>query len=104
MLVDQNISEAIRTKRILGLSYGGKERTCEPHAVYYDADGDLTLLAWQLTGTGQGWRAFHVVKISGTYLPGGEFTEARKGYTGKRPFEYLFKLEDGEQPQNQVMS
>ena len=44
------------------------------------SDGDLTLSAWQLSGTGQGWRDFHVSKLTGLSTTGRTFAGPRPGY------------------------
>ncbi|MCT8974009.1 WYL domain-containing protein [Microbaculum marinisediminis] len=74
------IIEAIRAKAIVRFTYSQKIRTAEPHLLGYDSDGDLTLSAWQLTGTGQGWRDFHVSKLSGLATTGDNFERARPDY------------------------
>ncbi len=74
------ICDAIRGKEVLSITYDGRVRTIEPHLLGYDSDGDLTLSAWQLSGTGQGWRDFHVSKVSGLATTGQTFSSARSGY------------------------
>jgi hypothetical protein len=56
-------------------------RVVEPHLLGYDSDNDLTLSAWQLSrGSGQGFRDFHVSKISGVTTTGKNFAGARPRY------------------------
>lgn len=74
------ICEAIRARQVLRFLYKGSLRTVEPHLLGYDGDGDLTLSAWQLSGTGTGWRDFHVSKLSGLATTGATFSGARPGY------------------------
>jgi len=75
------ICDAIRDKRIISFRYKGAIRTVEPHLVGYDSDGDLTLSAWQLSGgSGQGFRDFHVGKLSGLTITDQAFAGPRRGY------------------------
>jgi predicted DNA-binding transcriptional regulator YafY len=77
MLQDE-ICRAIQAKKIITLSYDRKTRTVLPHMLAFDADGDLTLYAWQLqTGSGEGWRQFHVSNISGMSITGQSFLGPR---------------------------
>jgi hypothetical protein len=64
--------------------YKGNIRVVEPHLLGYDADNDLTLSAWQISGgSGQGFRDFHVSKISTVTTTGKCFAHARQGYNPK---------------------
>lgn len=77
------ICSAIRNKQILTFSYKGSRRTVEPHLLGYDRDGDLTLSARQLSGTGIGWRDFHVSRLSGLSTTEETFLASRAGYDGR---------------------
>ena len=74
------ICKAIQNKQVLQFTYSRRIRTAEPHLLGYDSDGDLTLSAYQLTGTGQGWRDFHVSRLSGLSTTGQTFSGPRRGY------------------------
>ena len=75
------ICNAIHNKEIISFHYKYKTRVVEPHLLGYDSDGDLTLSAWQLSGgSAEGWRDFHVSKISGIATTGENFQRARPGY------------------------
>lgn len=74
------ICAAIKNKEVLSFTYSRTVRTVEPHLLGYDGDGDLTLSAWQLSGTGTGWRDFHVSKLSGLATTGDSFAGPRRGY------------------------
>ena len=75
------ICDAVRDRRIISFSYKGTIRTVEPHLVGHDSDGDLTLSAWQLSGgSGQGFRDFHVRKLSGLTITQRSFAGPRPGY------------------------
>jgi hypothetical protein len=75
------ICKHIQSKAIITFFYKGSIRVVEPHLLGYDADNELTLSAWQLSGgSGQGFRDFHVSKVSGVTTTGKNFTHARQGY------------------------
>ena len=79
------ICDAIRNRERLGFWLGfwrdGPRREVEPHLLGYDDDEELTLSAWQLTGgSGEGWRRFHVTKLSGLSTTGTNFSGARSRY------------------------
>lgn len=74
------ICEAIANRQVLQFNYHGTNRRVEPHLLGYDGDGDLTLSAWQLSGTGTGWRDFHVSNIHGLATTDETFSGARQGY------------------------
>lgn len=75
------LCDAIRQRRVVRFIYKGVARTAEPHTVGYDRDGDLTLCAWQLSGgSGQGFRDFHVAKLSGLSITDQCFARPRPKY------------------------
>jgi predicted DNA-binding transcriptional regulator YafY len=75
------LCQAIANRQIVSFRYKGTLRRVEPHLVGYDSSGDLTLSAWQLSGgTGQGWRDFHVARLSGLATTDETFERARDGY------------------------
>ena len=74
------ICNAIAEHRVLALTYSQTDRTVEPHLLGYDSDGDLTLAAWQLTGTGEGWRDFHLAKVTGLAMTEVTFPGPRPTY------------------------
>ena len=75
------ICEAIRGKQIVSFVYTGKLRTVEPHMLGYNAKGELTLSAWQLSGgSAQDWRYFLVSNISGFATTGKNFQFVRPDY------------------------
>ena len=78
--MQNQICDAIAGRRIVCFLYKGARRRVEPHLLGYDASGDLTLSAWQLSGTGQGWRDFHVSKLSGLATEQEKFSGPRQGY------------------------
>ena len=80
-MLDAQLCGAIQRRQIVSFLYDGRQRTVEPHLVGWDQDNDLTLSAWQLSGgSGQGWRDFHVAKLSGLSITGQTFSGPRAGY------------------------
>ncbi|MGV2127324.1 WYL domain-containing protein [Agrobacterium vitis] len=74
------ITSAITNKQVLEFSYHGTKRTVEPHLYGYSTAGKLTLSAWQLAGTGEGWRDFIIPEISQLRETGATFHATRPGY------------------------
>ncbi|CDZ52874.1 hypothetical protein [Neorhizobium galegae] len=64
---------AIERRRVLELRYKGVKRKVRPHILGYVGQGALALSAWQIAGTGSGWRLFHVVDI-------GDLTETEASF------------------------
>lgn len=81
MLANGLICQAIADRRTLTFTYKGTHRVVEPHLVGYDGDGDLTLSAWQLSGgSGQGFRDFHLSKLTALATGQHTFAGPRPGY------------------------
>lgn len=79
--MDDFICTAIANRSVIEFQYKGQSRTVEPHLLGVDSDGDVTLSAWQLSGgSGQGFRDFHVSKLSGPSTTGATFSGPRPGY------------------------
>lgn len=78
--MNNQICEAIRTKRVLAFTYDGTARQVEPHAHGADLDGDESLRDWQIFGTGSGWRMFHTAKMTGLTTTDKTFSGPRPGY------------------------
>lgn len=64
------LAEAVRTRHVLHVRYGGAWRVVHPHALGRTGTGRLGLLAWQTAGVargpgneGEGWRLFDVARI-----------------------------------------
>lgn len=79
-MLENEICAAIRNKKVITFTYNRTVRYVEPHLLGYDSDDDLTLSAWQIQGTGTGWRDFHVSKLSGLSTTGQSFSGPRPGY------------------------
>lgn len=85
MSYTQTISDAIDAKAVITFRYDGTIRTVEPHIVGYDKQNHLALSGWQISGTGQGWRLFHLSSASGLATTAQTFSGARKGYNRHDP-------------------
>ena len=85
MKSESAIVDAIRHKRILDLRYHGTPRAVEPHIFGYDTKGHLALSAYQLTGTGGGWRMFHISEVERLDGTGRHFNRARPDYNPNDP-------------------
>ena len=88
------ICTAIVQRRLLSFIYKSRRRCVEPHALGYDRDGDLTLSAWQLSGTTEGWRDFHLSKMTGLIIEQQTFLRPRPDYNppGKFPTRLVCRL------------
>jgi hypothetical protein len=81
MTANDTICNAIHDRITLRFSYKGKTRHVEPHALGYDADGDLTLCVFQLSGgSGRDFRDFHVRNLAALTTGPEGFAGARPGY------------------------
>lgn len=79
------IRDAITGRRVLFLHYHDAERTIEPHILGYDRHGHLALSAWQVAGTGAGWRLFHVDEITDLSETNSRFLRPAPGYNRRDP-------------------
>ena len=80
-MITQTICDAIRNKKILAFDYKNGRRTVEPHLLGYNAEGVLTLSAWQRSGgSGEGWRDFQVSRLSALAIVEGSSEAPRPGY------------------------
>lgn len=85
MSYEQTIAGAIDAKKVITFRYDLVTRTVEPHIVGYDRQGHLALSGWQLSGTGQGWRLFHLSSASGLSITDKTFAGPRRGYNHNDP-------------------
>lgn len=88
-MIQDEICEAIREKRIIRISYTKagivEERTVEPHMVAYNKANHLALSAWFISGasesqSGPGWREYLLSEISSVTLFNERFLAPRPGY------------------------
>jgi predicted DNA-binding transcriptional regulator YafY len=79
------IIDAIRRKRMLHLDYHDKSRTVIPHILGYAGTGNLALSAYQVSGTGNGWRMFSLDEIGKIDITGKGFGRPRHDYNPDDP-------------------
>ena len=80
-MLETEICEAISSKNLIQFTYSGSARVVEPHLFGIGKKGVATLSAWQRGGaSGEGWRGFHINKISAFELLDEHFEEVRPGY------------------------
>lgn len=77
---NNTICQAIDSKHLLSFTYDGTPRLVEPHAHGEDHDGDTSLRAFQVRGTGTGWRMFHIDKMIGLLVSQQSFSGPRPDY------------------------
>ena len=82
--MNATIVDAIRTKKVLSLTYDGIARVVEPHAYGVSSTGSELLRCYQIGGghkeTGHNWDMLTVSKIIGLAATGATFSSAREGY------------------------
>jgi hypothetical protein len=79
------ITDAINRKRMLHLDYHGTSRTVMPHILGHAGTGQLSLSAYQVSGTGHGWRMFHLDDTSKVEITGKGFGRPRHDYNPDDP-------------------
>jgi predicted DNA-binding transcriptional regulator YafY len=84
-MIEDQLIEAIRSRRLVQFHYDGETRQVEPHALGQDQSGDLILSARQISGEAPGWRSFRLAKISALALSDRHFASARQGYNRAHP-------------------
>lgn len=63
--MNQTITNAIRERRLLRITYKGESREVEPHIYGRQTSGKDALSAWQRSGgSGVGFRLFHLADLS----------------------------------------
>jgi hypothetical protein len=82
--MNATIADAIRTKKVLSLTYDGMARVVEPHAYGVSSTGSELLRCYQVGGdhreNGHNWDMLTVSKIVGLVATGATFYSAREGY------------------------
>ena len=79
------IADAIKRKRMLHLDYHGKPRTVMPHIFGYAGTANLALSAYQVAGTGNGWRMFRLDETSNIHITDKGFGRPRHDYNPDDP-------------------
>ena len=79
------IETAITDRLVIFLRYHGADRTVLPHILGKDRQGHLALSAWQVAGTGQGWRLFHLDQVEQLQQTNSRFLVNAPGYNPADP-------------------
>lgn len=79
------IRDAIDRRKVIELRYKDVARKVRPHILGYVGTGELALSGWQISGTGAGWRLFHVDDISALSETGQGFHGTAPGYNRNDP-------------------
>ena len=79
------ITDAIDRRRMLRLDYHGTSRTVMPHILGRDSKGHLSLSAYQVAGTGNGWRMFHLDELGNVEITDKGFSRPRHDYNPDDP-------------------
>jgi predicted DNA-binding transcriptional regulator YafY len=79
------IADAIEHRRALELRYKDVERKVLPHIFGIVGNAELALSAWQVSGTGQGWRLFHLSDIRKLSETEQTFRRTAPGYNADDP-------------------
>ena len=82
---EATIIDAIRRRRMLHLDYHGTPRTVMPHILGYAGTGQLSLSAYQVAGTGSGWRMFHLDETGAIDITDKGFSRPRHDYNPDDP-------------------
>lgn len=79
------ITDAIDRRKVLKLRYKDVDRTVRPHIFGIVGGKELALSAWQVSGTGEGWRLFHLNDISKMAKTAQSFRGTAPGYNPNDP-------------------
>lgn len=93
----QDICDAIHRRRLLQFSYEPSIRLVEPYAYGIDNGGHELLRAYQVSGDSfsreEGWKLFHVEKMSDIVALDKTFADPRLGYMRNDPTMIRFYCE-----------
>jgi predicted DNA-binding transcriptional regulator YafY len=79
------IKDAIDQRKVIELRYKDVTRRVRPHILGYVGHDELALSGWQISGTGAGWRLFHVNDISELAATEQGFRGTARGYNPNDP-------------------
>jgi len=83
--MEETIRTAIAERRLLVFRYSEMQRIVQPHILGVDRGGHLSLSAWQIAGTGVGWRLFHLDHVATLALSEKRFRGSAQGYNPDDP-------------------
>jgi predicted DNA-binding transcriptional regulator YafY len=79
------IKDAIDRRTVIELRYKDVTRRVRPHILGYVGHDELALSGWQISGTGSGWRLFHVNDIEELAATEQVFRSTARGYNRDDP-------------------
>ncbi|OHV76210.1 hypothetical protein [Rhizobium sp. LCM 4573] len=82
------IKKAIDGRKVVELRYKDVPRKVRPHILGFVGTGQLALSGWQTSGTGAGWRLFHVADIAELSATNVSFLGTAPGYNPDDPAFY----------------
>lgn len=82
------IKDAIDHRKVVELRYKNVQRSVRPHILGFVGNGQLALSGWQTSGTGGGWRLFHVADITDISTTNLSFLRTAPGYNPEDPAFY----------------
>ena len=81
-MTQKYLLDAIQDKQVVSFTYLGSERVVEPYVLGLNADGQITLMAWQISGAGAiGWRNYLIDKMRCAEPTEQFFSDPRTGYS-----------------------
>jgi predicted DNA-binding transcriptional regulator YafY len=88
-MAQKPLKDAIHNKEIISFTYLGVDRVVEPYLLGLNADGQITLCAWQMSDEGgSGWKDYLIDKIRNAAPTDLYF---RKTRTDCRPKDFSMK-------------
>ena len=88
-MAQKHFKDAIQNKEIVSFTYLGVDRVVEPYLLGLNADGQITLCAWQMSGEGgSGWKDYLIDKVRNAAPTELYFRKARVDY---RPNDFCLK-------------
>ncbi|WP_117195493.1 WYL domain-containing protein [Rhizobium terrae] len=85
MAYPDTIADAIDRRKVLEFRYKNVARRVRPHILGRVGKGELAVSAWQISGTGSGWRLFHLDDICDLRETGEGFHGPARGYNPDDP-------------------
>jgi len=88
-MTQKNLLRAIRDKEVISFTYLNVPRVVEPYMLGLNAEGEISLCAWELSSDGdRNWRQYLIDKIRGVSPTDLYF---RKPQTDWRPSDFPMK-------------
>jgi hypothetical protein len=105
--MQDQICDAIRSRRLLRFVYDGYERIIEPHShginsANHEVVSGWLVGGWTKTETEPGWRNYLVTDMHDVHVLAESFAGPRPGFNPHAPYirQIFCQLEGGERPQS----